>query len=171
MSYVKTETGLNAFNTRSPLISARLRPAFILFDGIKTNEQILTIAGKLGVTQADIDYFIQQGFVANNSASNDSIKVELDTPSSRPQEAAKVEVPVAAPPGAAPSGHRTPQERYRDAKPLATMITAGMGFKGFRLNLAVERADGYDELLALFPKIQAAAGDRACMALEWALKG
>jgi hypothetical protein len=171
MSYVKTEIGLHAFNTRSPLISARLRPAFILFDGIKTTEQILTIAGKLGVTQADLDYFIQQGFIASNGAASDSIKVDLTTPAARPQEPAKVEAAIAPPAGAASSGHRTPQERYRDAKPLATMITAGMGFKGFRLNLAVERADGYDELLALFPKIQAAAGDRACMALEWALKG
>jgi hypothetical protein len=51
------------------------------------------------------------------------------------------------------------------------MITANLGFKGFRLNMAVEGASGYDELAALFPKIQAAAGERACMALEWALKG
>jgi hypothetical protein len=64
-----------------------------------------------------------------------------------------------------------PQERYPDAKPLATMATAGLGFNGFRLNMAIEGASGYEDLLALFPKIQAGAGPRACMALEWALKG
>ena len=54
--------------------------------------------------------------------------------------------------------------------PLATKVTAGLGLRGFRLNLAVEAASGYDDLLALLPKIQAAAGEKACIALERALK-
>jgi hypothetical protein len=165
MAYTKTDTGLHAFNTRSGQIAARLRPAFILFDGTKTNEQVLTITGKLGVTQNDIDYLVQLGFLSGPSSS-EGIRVDLDTP--------KAKAPpthAAVPPASAPAATRTPQERYRDAKPLATMITAGLGFKGFRLNMAVEGASGYDELLALLPKIQAAAGERPCMALEWALKG
>jgi hypothetical protein len=172
MAHSKTDTGLQAFNTRSGQIAARLRPAFILFDGTKTDEQILSITGKLGVTQSDIDYLVQQGFIAGQSAS-EGIRVDLDSPvlrASPPPVATQAPAPNTdrAP---APAATRTPQERYRDAKPLATMITANLGFKGFRLNMAVEGASGYDELLALLPKIQAAAGERACMALEWALKG
>jgi hypothetical protein len=169
MAHSKTDTGLQAFNTRSGQIAARLRPAFILFDGTKTDEQILSITGKLGVTQSDIDYLVQQGFISGQSSSV-GLRVDLDAPmrSSQPEAAAQAPDAVKA---SSPTGTRTPQERYRDAKPLATMITANMGFKGFRLNMAVEGASGYEELLALLPKIQAAAGERACMALEWALKG
>jgi hypothetical protein len=172
MAHTKTDSGLQAFNTRSGQIAARLRPAFILFDGTKTDEQILSITGKLGVTQSDIDYLVQQGFLAGQSSS-EGIRVDLDSP---PQRIASPAVASQTPSLSAdntstPAATRTPQERYRDAKPLATMITANLGFKGFRLNMAVEGASGYDELLALLPKIQAAAGERACMALEWALKG
>ncbi|TXT34123.1 MAG: hypothetical protein FD135_5349, partial [Comamonadaceae bacterium] len=66
---------------------------------------------------------------------------------------------------------RTPQERYSLAMPLATKVTASLGLRGFRLNLSVESAAGLDDLLALFPKIQAAAGQQACAELERALKG
>jgi hypothetical protein len=175
MAYIKTDSGLQAFNTRSAQIAARLRPAFILFDGTKTNEQVLTITSKLGVTQQDIDYLVQQGFLSGPSNAGDGIRVDLSSP--MPQVATQQAIePVTAsnpaPTTPAPAAAtRTPQERYRDAMPLATMITASLGFKGFRLNLAVEGAKGYDELLALLPKIQATAGERACMALEWALKG
>lgn len=170
MAHTKTDTGLQAFNTRSGQIAARLRPAFILFDGTKTDEQILSITGKLGVTQSDIDHLVQQGFISGESSS-EGIRVDLDAPAQRvSQLEATFQAPDAAK-ASAPAATRTPQERYRDAKPLATMITANLGFKGFRLNMAVEGASGYDELLALLPKIQATAGERACMALEWALKG
>ena len=44
-----------------------------------------------------------------------------------------------------------PQEegrrRYQSAYPLATKLTASLGLRGFRLNLAVEAAGSYEELL------------------------
>ena len=61
---------------------------------------------------------------------------------------------------------RSPQERYTEAKPLATKLTAALGLRGFRLNLAVESAGGFDELLTLLPKIREAAGAKACEELE-----
>jgi hypothetical protein len=172
MAHSKTDSGLQAFNTRSGQIAARLRPAFIMFDGTKTDEQILSITGKLGVTQSDIDYLVQQGFITGK-ASAEGIRVDLATDAQKaPQPAAESQALLHnADRASAPATARTPQERYRDAKPLATMITASLGFRGFRLNMAVEGASGYEELLALLPKIQAAAGERPCMALEWALKG
>jgi hypothetical protein len=74
------------------------------------------------------------------------------------------------PASAYPAG-RSEQQRYKDAKPLATQLTAGLGLRGFRLNLSVESADGYEDLVKLFPKIQEAVGTKACRELEQALKG
>ena len=54
---------------------------------------------------------------------------------------------------------------------MATQLTASLGLRGFRLNLAVEAASGYDDLLALLPKIQAAVGNEKCAGLERALNG
>jgi hypothetical protein len=67
--------------------------------------------------------------------------------------------------------NRSHQERYAEAKPLATALTATLGLRGFMLNLAVESAAGFPELLALFPKIQDAVGSKAAKQLERALKG
>jgi len=61
--------------------------------------------------------------------------------------------------------------RYAEAWPIATRLTASLGLRGFKLNLAVEAASGYDELLALLPKIQDVLGPKACQELEQALKG
>lgn len=103
------------------------------------------------MTQADVDHMLAQGFLA------------LTVVEAAPSQAAELQ--------ATPNSGRTPQERYALAKPLATQLTAGMGLFGFRLNLAVEAAAGYDDLLALLPKIQDALGTKACRELENALKG
>lgn len=144
MTYSKTEAGQQAFKQRSPLLSARQRSAFILFDGTKTLDQVLAAAAGLGVTQADVDHMLAQGFLA----------------ASGPQLAAVEAVSA-----------RTPQVRYAEAWPIATRLTASLGLRGFKLNLAVEAASGYDELLALLPKIQDVLGPKACQELEQALKG
>jgi hypothetical protein len=53
-----------------------------------------------------------------------------------------------------PSG----QQLYSKAHPIALRLTADLGLKGFRLNLAVEAASDVDELKALAPTIAAAVG-------------
>ena len=76
------------------------------------------------------------------------------------------------PPSIFPGGTgRTPQQRYQDAYPIATRLTASLGLKGFRLNLAVEAASNYDELRGLAPKIREAVGADKCMMLDLALDG
>lgn len=64
---------------------------------------------------------------------------------------------------------RTPQERYRDAYPLAVELTGKLGLSGFRLNLSVEAATSYEELAAVAPKIKDAVGASAYAPLEQAL--
>ena len=119
--------------------------AFIMFDGEKPLDKVLTATAGAGVTQADIDHMVEQGFLA---------AVEETAP-----------MPLAA------LDVNTMQARYAAAKPIATQLTASLGLRGFRLNLAVESASGYEELLNLLPKIQEAVGPNACRPLEDALKG
>jgi hypothetical protein len=166
MPYAKTESGQQAFKARSAAFSARQRSAFILFDGVKTDAQVLAATGGLGITQQDIDYLVEQGFLAATAsftATGAAVAPETPLVTNAADTSSVMDSPSIS--------TRTPQERYRDAMPLATKVTAGLGLRGFRLNLAVEAASGYDDLLALLPKIQAAAGEKACIALERALKG
>ena len=164
MKYTKTETGQLAFKVRSPVFSARQRSMFILFDGNKTVAQVLAATVGLGAVQADIDQMVENGFLA--LVLGQPATTAANTISS-PQELASSAAVEATP--AEPS-NRSAQQRYTDAKPLATQLTAGLGLRGFMLNISVESAAGYEELLALFPKIQAAVGTKASRALEAALK-
>ena len=151
MKYAKTDVGQKAFKERSPQLSARQRSAFILFDGVKTVKQVLAATAGIGVTPDDVEYMVAQGFLAAD-----------------PLAVAAAEAATAA---AAARNARTPQERYAEAYLLATQLTASLGLRGFKLNLAVEAAAGYDDLVALLPKIQDAVGPQAARALEQALKG
>lgn len=158
MKFSKTEAGQQAFKARSALLSARQRSAFILFDGVKSADQVLAATSGLGITRDDIDHLIEVGFLV----------AALDAaPALTPNASgSKVDEPQTL-----PVSERLPQERYSAAMPIATKLTASLGLRGFRLNLAVEAASGYEGLLALLPKIQDAVGVKSCVALERALKG
>jgi hypothetical protein len=160
MKYTKTEAGQQAFKERSPLFSARQRSMFILFDGNKTLEQVLASTAGMGVTSADVDHLVEHGFLAQVPGS-----------ATQPGPVASVDAVRTAEEAALPPSNRSPQERYSDAMPIATRLTASLGLRGFRLNLAVEGAAGFDDLLDLLPKIQDAVGKKAAWELERALKG
>ena len=150
MRFRKTEDGQEAFKTRSPLLSARQRSAFIMFDGVKSSVQVLAATVGLGVTREDIDHLVKQGFLLNISG--------------------PLAATLAAPSHSLPLSTQAKQERYSAAMPMATQLTASLGLMGFRLNLAVEAARGYDDLLALLPKIEAAVGVKSCRGLAQALQ-
>lgn len=158
MRYTKTETGQQAFKERSPIFSARQRAAFILFDGNKTLDQVLASTVGMGVNAADIDHMVDQGFLAAVAGQTS------------PPVVTQVVTAAVLEAGTPPSD-RTAQQRYADAKPIATKLTAALGLRGFRLNLAVESAAGFDDLVALLPKIQDAVGPKLAHELELALKG
>ena len=153
MKYVKTESGQQAFKARSPLFSSRQRTAFIMFDGNRSVAQVVAAASGLGLTQEDVDYMVGHGFLA--PAAGESLLALA-----RAEQAAAQEVVTQS------FFVHSAQDRYKEAKPLATKLTAGLGLRGFRLNLAVEAAGGYDELVTLLPKIKDAVGARACVELE-----
>ena len=164
MQLFKTELGQQAFKQRSTLYSSRQRSLFILFNGTRTVKEVLAATAGIGIAQADVDYLLGLGFLSQQQTD-----LPLDTGSAPLDTGAAPLEAMSMPAELAPREPRSPQQRYLDAKPIATQLTASMGLRGFMLNLAVEGAAGYPELLKLLPRIQAALGPKACRRLERAL--
>lgn len=159
MLIAKTEAGQHVMKDRSVALTPRQRSAFILIDGRKTLEQVLESTVATGVTRADIDRLLELGLIA---------KAE-----SRPGAAAAPVAGAAAPamPVAAGAERKTPQERYAEAYPIAIRLTSALGLRGFRLNLAVEGAGSYEELLQVAPRIREAVGPERYQPLQQVLGG
>lgn len=139
----KTPLGQQAFKERSAQLAGKLRSAFLLFDGQRTVPEVLNLTQSLGVTAQDIETLQQAGLL---------------------------QAVIACPPHPeATRSARTPQERYRDAYPLAVSLTGKLGLPGFRLNLSVEAATSYEALAAVAPKIKEAVGPAAFTPLAQAL--
>jgi len=148
MIYTKTELGQSALQDRSIPMTPRQRSAFIMFDGKRSMEEVVKATQGLGVTAEDISHLLSLGLLA----------------------------PAAVQPVAAESTHNadgsptlSAQEHYSRAYPIATRLTAGLGLRGFRLNLAVEAATDIDKLKELAPKIKEAVGPEKFKELENAL--
>ena len=72
----------------------------------------------------------------------------------------------------APGGRRPSldaQAHFLKAWPIATRLTANLGLRGFRLNLAVESAGDLAKLKELAPRIKDAVGSEKFRELEIAL--
>ena len=156
MRLTKTEAGKKAISDRSIPLSPRQRSALIIFNGERTLDDVLTMLVGLGFTKADVDHMVSLGLL-------EEVNQPVALKANAPMKAAEalggfVELNEA-------------QSRYKLAYPLATQLTASMGFRGFRLNLAVEAAGSYSQLVQLFPKIKEAAGAEKSLALENALRG
>jgi hypothetical protein len=168
MTYLKTELGRRVLKDRSVPLTPRQRAAFILFDGRNSAEQVLAATSAMGVTREDIDYMVQHGLLA--SGGTGAAVAAPPAPADAAPVAAALATPMAQ--DTVPNSlERTPQQRYQDAYPIATRLTASLGLRGFRLNLAVEGALNYEQLRELAPKIRAAVGDTAFVELDRALNG
>ena len=151
MLFVKTQAGQEALKERHGGLTPRQRSAFILFDGKRTLAQVLAATAPMGITEADVQTMLDQGLLSLAAEGGSGVRAAS-----------------AALPKAMDSG-RSDQQRYQDAYPLATEVTASLGLRGFRLNLAVEGASGFSALAALAPKIHQAVGDAKYRPLEQAL--
>jgi len=144
MTLIKTEAGLRVLKDRSVALTPRQRAAFILCDGKNSQAQVLAATAQGGVTQEDLKQLVELGLVA-----------DTDAPASE----------------AAAAPEKSLSQRYQEAYQIATRLTAALGLKGFRLNLAVEGACTYDQLREVAPRIRDAVGDRAYAPLAAALQG
>lgn len=133
--YLKTEAGQLAFKQRSPDISQKQRSAFLQFDGHRTLAEVLQAVRAIGISPADIDDLLNKAFLAPATSS--------------PKSADRAPLPPVL-------DGEDKQQRYKLAYPMAVGLCSKLGLRGFTLTLAVEAASGYDDLLAMLPKMEAA---------------
>jgi hypothetical protein len=158
MIMVKTQAGHRVLKDRSVPLSPRQRSAFILFDGKRTAQEVLAATAPMGVTREDVEQLVTLGLVGEPAAgwAGSAERFDADTVPAGLTELP--EKPV-----------RRPEQRYAEAYPIAIELTSGMGLRGFRLNLAVEAAGSYEQLLLLAPKIREAVGPEKFLPLGLAL--
>lgn len=173
MIYTKSETGHQVIKDRSVPLSPRQRSAFILFDGKRSVDNVLAATAGLGVTREDVQYMADQGLLVPRPSAATSLAA-VAAPVAQPTAQGVEDAagsPMTAVPAPAVTSDRSAQQRYQDAYPIATQLTAGLGLRGFRLNLAVEGAGSFEKLLELAPKIRDAVGADKYASLDKALNG
>ena len=158
MIYAKTSSGKAAMQVRSADMSPRQRTAFIMFDGKRDSAEVLKATSGIGVTAADFEHFVNAGFLTPVGVE----AMEARTPS--------LDM-AGAPLGLTVEGKPSTlsQSNYLTAYPIATRLTAALGLRGFRLNLAVEAAGDLEKLKELAPRIKDAVGAEKFKELEDAL--
>ncbi|RZI71405.1 MAG: hypothetical protein EOP80_15190 [Variovorax sp.] len=175
MILFKTEAGQQAFRDRTIRLTPRQRSAFILCDGKRSVEEVQ--AAGMSIERSDLDQMIELGMLAalggDAVAQPEPEPPVVSAPALTAPAVSAAAATSAAPAVAAsvPSGERSAQQRYKDAYPIATRLSGGLGLRGFRLNLSIEGATSYEELLALAPKIRAAVGPEKAAELDRALMG
>lgn len=182
MILVKTLSGQQALKDRHGDLTPRQRSAFILFDGQRALEQVLAATAAMGITVADVKTMVDRGLlqlqegsgVAPGALDGAAPAVAATAAPSAPKPGS-LAPPAGSPAidvsGAAGGSERSPMHRYQAAYPIATALTAQLGLRGFRLNLAVEGVGSFDELAALAPRIREAVGEARFAPLQNALYG
>lgn len=155
MVLVKTPAGQQLLKDRHGALTPRQRSAFILFDGKRSVAEVLAATAAMGITETDIQSMQDMGLLASPGGDGGA--------------AVATSAMAAAAVAEGGASARSPMERYQAAYPVATELTAGLGLRGFRLNLAVEAAMNYDALAALAPQIREAVGTAKYERLHQAL--
>ena len=190
MIYSKTERGRTALQSRSSILAARHRPAFIMFDGRRSVEEVLKAASGFGFTMVDVEQMLGLGLIEvaldQTGSRSDSTLSQYPSSSVLPSQSESSALPsawsasvnsasqgVTLPPNVAHSLDAAPsldaQAHFLKAWPIATRLTANLGLRGFRLNLAVESAGDLVKLKELAPRIKDAVGSEKFRELEIAL--
>ena len=162
MIFIKTELGQTALHNRSMALTPRQRSAFIMFDGKRSVEDVMKATDRLGVVADDVNRLVELGL----------LEPHVSTPAFRPVVPAAADAAPNPPQSATlafnAQGQPTAnaQARYSNAYPIAIRLTAALGLRGFRLNLAVEAAGDVDKLKELAPKIREAVGPEKYLELE-----
>ncbi|HEY3047762.1 MAG TPA: hypothetical protein VGJ72_09910 [Polaromonas sp.] len=153
MIYTKTELGQSALQNRSLALTPRQRSTFIMFDGKRSTADVLKATAGLGVTVDDVNHLVTLGLLAASAAAPFAAVASQQAPAQ----------------GAGGVPSLSSQAHYSKAYPIATRLTAGLGLRGFRLNLAIEAAGDLAKLQELAPKIKEAVGPEKFRELESAL--
>lgn len=153
MIYAKTTPGIAAMQDRSIGLTPRQRSAFIMFDGKRDSSEVLKMTAGIGFVQSDLEQLLARGLLVESGPT---------------QVISAADAPV---PSRTASGRPSlnAQAHYSMAYPIATRLTAALGLRGFRLNLAVEAATDLEKLKELAPKIKEAVGIEKYQELDDAL--
>ena len=150
-------------------ITRAQRSALILIDGQRSTGAVLDATSALGVSRSDIDTLAALGLITAAPDSSPTRPPDAPLTDFASSTLAARYGDMTLPP--VPDDEEERVRRYKKAYPLATQITATLGLRGFKLNLAVESAQGFEGLSALLPKIRAAVGDERVAPLKAALEG
>ena len=137
---VKTPLGQQVLKDRSVALTARQRTALIVIDGKRSIAEVLQ---HVGAPPEDVSRLLELGLIEG-----------VPGPGTVPQPAPAISA----------------QQRYAAAYPIAAQLTAALGLRGARLNLAVEAATGYDDLVAVATRIREAVGTEKFAPLAAALQ-
>ena len=163
MIYAKTALGVAAVKDRSTGLMPRQRSAFIMFDGKRDSSEVLKMTSGIGVVQSDLDHLVSLGLLADPSPA------AVHASEFKPSVLAPPNVVVVASVKANGMPTLSAQAHYSMAYPIATRLTAALGLRGFRLNLAVEAASDLEKLKELAPRIKEAVGAEKFQDLDDAL--
>jgi ribosomal protein L12E/L44/L45/RPP1/RPP2 len=141
MAYAKTELAHEVLKTKSIALTPRQRAMLIMADGTKDAAKLLGLTAGIGATIEDLEALTSLAL----------LQEVKPPPISRP--AAPAPVPAPTPPAAARPKAPPAQADYKTAYLAGVALTSSLGFKGFRLNLAMESAGTLDDIEALRPKI------------------
>lgn len=177
MIYQKTALGHRVLHDRSVPLAPKHRMLFILIDGKTPSADILQSTTSLGVNHADILQLLELNLiepVSHDLRPTSPLPSNLYEPTSQVSQASNKttshgdtpKIPHLADALSFNLDAEVKKIRYQNAYPLAVEITSRLGLGGFRLNLAVEQAMGYEDLVALLPRIEKAAGTQACSKLH-----
>lgn len=174
MIYSKTEAGQAGLQARTLTLTPRQRSAFIMFDGKRSVADVLKNTAGLGVTADDVKEMVALGLLAPVMTPMPAVQASSSGSSSSAGAAGNSGFGGHS--GTEVSSHNrdgsptaSAQAHYSRAYPIATRLTAALGLRGFRLNLAVEAAGDLDKLRELAPRIKEAVGADKFRELEDAL--
>ena len=175
MVYIKTALGQTAMQNRTFALTPRQRAAFIMFDGKRSEAEVMKATAGLGVTSEDVAHLLALALLAPGTTlqAAPAPVVASPTPAAAPQAMAMAMATQIPTPSQTIDGAPSvdAQASYSKAYPIATRLTAQLGLRGFLLNLAVEAAGDLDKLRELAPKIKEAVGAEKFQELGNALYG
>ncbi len=161
MKYRKTDLGRQTFKDRNIALTPPQRSAFILFDGEKDDAVVFKALAGTGLNADDVNFLIESGLIE---------ATESQQPATAERKLVESLTDFTKSAAGTTDTALTDQQRYQRAYPVATKLTSGLGLRGFRLNLAVESAGNYQDLVVIAPKIREAVGDEKFVELARALR-
>jgi hypothetical protein len=161
----KTALGSQVMKDRSVALSAQQRSALILCDGKRNADDVVRMTAGVGVMLKDIQALVELRLVEMM----DDLAASSSSPALQTASAEAPAMPVASMIAAS-----TPIENNIDfsaALNAAITLCAGLGFKGFGLNMALTGVDNLEKLQKLAPEIRRAAGDAKYKSLHLLIFG